>query len=146
MTYKPLLFSALFLFLVLISKAQDKPLSERKFDCSGKPFSETDSISLSGTTFKYFLFNTYRGLEKGDSTSFRGEGSVLLKTLSNLDATTRKMLAMHILNKYKLQRVMFFENCELVPLYYRAMKLSEQEEQLIKKGTASYYWKDTRNP
>lgn len=69
-------------------------------------------------------------------------GHIILKNFQQVPKNDRKQLAIQLIKKFKLTTVMFFEKCDLVTVYYQAMKHTSEQESQLASGTDFFYSKD----
>lgn len=137
-------FYIIFIVLTFSKKSFSQGILQPVFtvECDKAADSLYRTFLLNGNTIHYLVFDIKKSTPIDQGCSRNGEGSVYLPGLSNLLPNDKITIANFIMTTYKLKKVILFENCSLVQLYYRALAHSKAEDSLLKKGVANFEWKN----
>lgn len=134
-----IIFSILILFFHFNVKGQDNSdkINSYSIDCKKATDSMYYHTMIDSIRYDYLVFSIYRGIGKLGSS-----GSVVLKNFQNFSKEHRKQLAIQLITQFELISIGFFESCDVVQVYYQAMKHTPEQKKSIILGTDFFYSKD----
>ncbi len=121
------ILTILLLFFPLIINAQD----QFNLDCE-VGIEKMDTVLIENKTVSYKVIRVNKLYTKGTTDFY--DGIIILTDTEKLSESELKTVINQIGEKYRVNELLAFKNCDAIRIYYQAMKLLPEQEKFLKES------------